>query len=72
MSDSTEPAEVSWILKAWDFCGLVHEAKAGAFAYMETGQRLEPSLTWRWAKAGAFAYMETGKGWSLRLLDANV
>src|SRR5271165_7243605 len=49
----------SWILKAWDFCGLVHEAKAGAFACMETGQRLEPSLAWR-----------RGKGWSLRLLDA--
>jgi hypothetical protein len=31
----------SWILKACDFCGLVHGAKAGAFAYSIKCLRVE-------------------------------
>ena len=50
----------SWILKACDFCGLVHEAKAGAFAYMGTGKGWSLRLHGDGAKAGAFAYNGDG------------
>ena len=41
--------------------------KAGAFAYVEGGQRLEPSLTSKGGKGWSLRLRRGGKGWSLRL-----